>query len=67
MSIDVNASGKAVLIFLVVVVGIFLAVFAPSLIAVAVIFVVLSILAYILWVIGVRVNRRITGRNKVRR
>lgn len=66
MSIDVDASGKAVLIFLVIVVGLFLAVFAPSLIAVAVIFLVLGVLAYIVWVIGVRINRRITGRAKVK-
>jgi uncharacterized protein (DUF58 family) len=65
MSLDVNASGKAVLIAIVLLVGAFLAVFAPSLLAIAVIFLVLGVIAYFVWIIGVRINRRLTGR-KVR-
>lgn len=60
--LDVRLTGRSVLIVLVVAVGLFLAMFAPSLIAIVLIFLMLSLLAYGIWVLGVRVNRRLTGR-----
>lgn len=59
---DIDLTGKAVLIFLVLVVGAFLSFFAPSLTIVVLIFLVLSVIAYAIWVSGVRLNRRLTGR-----
>lgn len=63
MAIDVGLSGKSVLILVVLLLTIFFGVFAPSLIAVAAIFIVLALLAYLLWIIGVRINRWLTGRS----
>lgn len=59
---DVDLTGKAVLIALVLVVGAFLSIFAPSLTIVVLIFLVLAVIAYGIWVSGVRLNRRLTGR-----
>lgn len=62
MGLDVGVSGKAILLVLVLLVGGFLALFAPSLITVLALFAILGLIAYGIWLVGVRVNRRLTGR-----
>lgn len=64
MALDVGLTGRSLLAALVVLLTLFFWVFAPSLIAVAVIFVLLALLAYAVWIAGVRVNRRLTGRRR---
>lgn len=66
VGLDVHASGKAVLIVIVLVLAAFFFVFAPGLIAWLAIVALLALIAYAVWIAGVRVNRRVTGRRRPR-
>lgn len=62
MSFDVDLSGKAILVAVVLLLTAFSFFFAPSLIVVGAILVVLAILAYFVWLIGVGINDRLRRR-----
>jgi hypothetical protein len=56
-------SGKGVIIAVGVVAALLAAWLASTLIAIVILVVAIAVVAYLLWAIGVRINRRITGRS----
>lgn len=60
--IDVQLTGKSLLVATVLLLTAFFFFFAPSIVAVVAIFLILSLIAYGIWVVGVRINRWLTGR-----
>lgn len=58
MAVDVDLTGKAILIFLVIVLTLVLFPFAPSFGIVIAIFLILLFLAWLIWLIVTGINRR---------
>lgn len=62
--LEIPLTSKTALFLVVLVLTAFFAMFAPSLIAIGAIFVILAVGAYLLWVISIRVTDRLTGRRR---